>query len=295
MVRYAAGVLVVALAVTGIEPAPGQTTDGIIRLAPDLRPGTIGPAPAPNLKPPPATPPEKPKEALRLTVELSDGSRLVGEASGVKDLPLQTSFGKVIIPAGQVKSIRVREDKGTCTVRFRNKDRLSGVLNLADWGDLKLLTAVGEVKVPARLIRLCKIEPAPARKAPIGVRASGSWERSIPARAFDGDRGTDWNSGGYAPQWIEADLGAAIPLADIVLVPVQDILGPTTHEIWVSDEPIGNDRKKAKLAHTFRGETTDRQVLKFDFPKGTSARYVQIRTTQSPTWIAWYEVEVRVR
>jgi hypothetical protein len=169
------------------------------------------------------------------------------------------------------------------------------VLNLADWGDLKMLTAVGEVKVPARLIRLCKIEPAPPRKAPAGVRASGTWEQFVPQRAFDGDRGTDWNSGGYAPQWIEADLGAPTRLSDILLIPVHDIVGVTTHEVWVSDSPIGDDRSKAKLAHTFQGETTDRQPLKFDFPKGTSARYVQVRTTQSPTWVAWWEVEIRAR
>jgi hypothetical protein len=234
-------------------------------------------------------------EPLRLTVELSDGSRLVGEAGGVKDLALETNFGKVVVPAAQVESVRVRDERGTATVRFRNKDRLSGVLNLADWGDLKLLTAVGEVKVPARLIRLCTIEPAPPRKVPAGVRASGTWEQFVPKRAFDGDRGTDWNSGGYAPQWIEADMGSPTRLADILLIAVHDIVGVTTHEVWVSDEPIGDDRKKAKLVHTFQGETTDHQPLRFDFPKGTSARYVQVRTTQSPTWVAWWEVEIRAR
>ncbi len=69
----------------------------------------------------------------------------------------------------------------------------------------------------------------------------------------------------------------------------------TIHEIWVSNDPIGNDRKKAKLVHTFKGETTNLQALKFDFPKDMSARYIEVRTTQSPTWIAWWEIEIRVR
>jgi hypothetical protein len=284
MVRRAAWLLVVALAVTGLEVEAGQKVEP----AGGIESGITGP------KAPPA-PAEKPREPLRLTVELSDGSRLVGEASGLKDLALQTSLGKVTVPVAQAESIRIRDDQGTATIKFRNKDRLSGVLNVAEWGDLKMATAFGEVKVPARLIRHCAIAAAPARKVPVAVRASASWERLTPERAFDGDRGTDWNSGTYAPAWIEADLGTATPLADILLIPGQDIPGPTTHEVWLSDRPIGDDRKDARLAHTFQGDTTNRQELKFDFPKNTSARYVQVRTTRSPTWIDWYEVEIRAR
>src|SRR5262249_22326593 len=57
----------------------------------------------------------------------------------------------------------------------------------------------------------------------------------------------------------------------------------------------GHDRTKAKLAHTFQGETRDKQPLEFSFPKDQTARYVQVRTTQSPTWIAWWEIDIRVR
>jgi hypothetical protein len=61
------------------------------------------------------------------------------------------------------------------------------------------------------------------------VHPSSSWEKNItPDRAFDGNRETCWNSGGYAPAWIEADLGAPTPLANIVLIPAQDIAGATT-------------------------------------------------------------------
>src|SRR5262249_39189401 len=142
-----------------------------------------------------------------------------------------------------------------------------------------------------RLIRSCAIEAA-VRKAAVRVRASSSWETSIPEKAFDGRSDTDWNAGDYAPSWIEAELPAA-ELASIVLVPAQDIPGPTTHEIWVSDEPMGNDRTKARLVHTFDRPTQDHDRLQFDCPKGLSARYLQVRTTKSPTWIAWWEVDVR--
>jgi RNA polymerase sigma factor (sigma-70 family) len=137
------------------------------------------------------------------------------------------------------------------------------------------------------------LPPMPARQP--RVRASSSWKPSTsPDKAFDGNSEAYWNSGDYAPAWIEADLGASTPLFSIVLIPVQDILGATTHEVWVSNEPIGDDRSKAKLAHTFKGETKNAEELKFAFPKDTTARYIQVRTTQSPTWIAWQKVEIRV-
>jgi hypothetical protein len=64
--------------------------------------------------------------------------------------------------------------------------------------------------------------------------------------------------------------------------------------VWVSNEPIGEDRARAKLAHTFKGNTDSGQRLRFDFPKGRFARYVQVRTTQSPSWVGWADVELRV-
>ncbi len=144
-----------------------------------------------------------------------------------------------------------------------------------------------------------KEEPPPAEKPGPpwrgGVRGSGTWQNEIPENAFDGKRETDWNAGDYAPAWIERDLGCSPPLTGIALFPCQDIAGPTTHEVWVSDEPIGDDRTKAKLVHTFKGETTNNSLLKFDFPKEVVARYVQVRTTQSPTWVAWWEIEIRAR
>jgi uncharacterized protein (TIGR03067 family) len=156
---------------------------------------------------------------FRLTVELRDGSCLIGEAIEVKDLALQTSFGKATVPIGQIESIQFPNGNGPATVNFRNGDRLTGQINPAEWGDVKLSTVVGEIKAPASQICLCRFEPAP-RKAKISARASSSWEpNTSPDRAFDGNTDTYWNSGGYAPAWIEADLGAATPLASILLVP----------------------------------------------------------------------------
>jgi hypothetical protein len=145
---------------------------------------------------------------------------------------------------------------------------------------------------------LALLEGGPRRKAKVSAQASQSWEGNTPDKAFDGDRGTVWNAGnppGEAGQWIEADLGAVRQLGGLLLVTCQLPDGPTTHEIWVSTEPIGADRTKAKLVHTFKGQTQNGDVLRFDFPKRRSGRYVQIRTTESPSWVAWSEIELGVR
>jgi hypothetical protein len=147
------------------------------------------------------------------------------------------------------------------------------------------------------------------------IRASSSWDNNSPDRAFDGDRQTMWNAGSHAPHWIEGDLGASTELGSIALTVIQTPEGETIHEVWVADVPIGvsprpldglaievapNMRpdipsyaKHAKLAHTFKGYTKDNQRLQFDFLKKTFARFVLVRTTESPSWVAWVEIELR--
>jgi HEAT repeat protein len=140
-----------------------------------------------------------------------------------------------------------------------------------------------------------RLEAGPPRKAKVSARASATWNNEVtPDKPFNLDQPTTWNSGGYAPQWIEADLGAFSQLASIRLVITMSPDGPTTHEVWVSQEPIGEDRTKAKLAHTLNGPNRNLEAIKFDFPQGLPARYVQIRTTQSPSWVAWVAIELYV-
>jgi hypothetical protein len=76
------------------------------------------------------------------------------------------------------------------------------------------------------------------------VRACASNFEAVgpPDHAFDGNRQTVWAAGDYAPQRLEADLGAAVQLGSIQLGTTQLPAGETTHEIWVSDLPIGEDR-----------------------------------------------------
>ena len=124
------------------------------------------------------------------------------------------------------------------------------------------------------------------------VGGSGAWDNYTPEKAFLGE---GWNSGGYAPQWISADLGEVVRLSSIRLTVGQSPEGPTVHELWISEEPIGGDRAGARLVHTFRGNTKNADQLSFDFSSRTCARYVQILTTSSPSWVSWSEIKLRVR
>ena len=237
------------------------------------------------------------KKRLSVVVlDLNDGSRVVGRSASLKELRLKASFGEVSIPIEQVASLQFKDDQGTVVVRFHNSDQLTGTLDLKALGDLKVMTALGETTVPLKLVTLCKIEAAPSR-AQATARASSSGEQTDPNNPFlPLDKISRWNSGGYAPAWIEADLGKQKTLDSINLVVNQLPKGETVHEIWVSDEPIGEDRAKAKLVHTFKGETDDNQELKYTFAAGYTARYVQIRTTRNPpSWVAWHNIDLQVR
>jgi hypothetical protein len=150
-------------------------------------------------------------------------------------------------------------------------------------------------KEQGAIVKFAQLDAGPPRKAKVSARASATEKDEVaPDKAFDLDPPIGWNSGGPAPQWIEADLGTTTHLANLRLRVNQSPDGITTHEVWVSNAPIGDDLAKAKLVHTFNGHTQQLQQLKFDFPKGLAARYVQIRTTQSPSWVAWVAIEVHV-
>ncbi|MFM6224184.1 MAG: Calx-beta domain-containing protein [Dolichospermum sp.] len=124
--------------------------------------------------------------------------------------------------------------------------------------------------------------------------ASSSWtsEGALPDKAFDGSALTSWNSGNYASQWIEVDLGQEYHLYSIQLLIAQLPGGSTTHEVWVSNQSISNSYTGATLAKTFQGFTVSGDWLESDFSNSTKGRYVQVKTVESPSWIAWLEIQI---
>jgi len=128
-------------------------------------------------------------------------------------------------------------------------------------------------------------------------RASGDWRGLTPELAFDGEARKQlpyWNSGAHPLQWIEVDLGESYSIVQVKLVveqlPTQ--ASSTAHEVWVSHRPMREDLSEATLAFTFTGATRDGDWLDHELTAPVLARYVQVRTIQSPSWVAWREIQV---
>ncbi len=118
--------------------------------------------------------------------------------------------------------------------------------------------------------------------------ASASLPDSPPSNAIDGDPETIWNSGAGPAQWLQIDLGKPITVSAIRLVISQYPAGETVHQLWG-----GAEANNLTLLHEFKGFTQDPNPLEFK-PSAplTNIRYIKIVTTQSPSWVAWREIEV---
>ena len=127
--------------------------------------------------------------------------------------------------------------------------------------------------------------------------ASATWAAPgyDPAMAVDGDYYTYWNSGAFAPQWIEIDLGRTYAVTGVVLWVTMLPDGYTHHTVLTRTE----QGPEWTTAWTIEGPTADSQRLVAGLtspsadPGGpTFARYIRVVTDASPSWVAWREVEV---
>lgn len=118
--------------------------------------------------------------------------------------------------------------------------------------------------------------------------ASQSLPDQPPSNAVDGAPETQWGAGSGPQQWIEIDLPQPGTIAVIRLTVAQYPAGETVHQIWA-----GGSAEALSLVHEFHGLTADNQVLEFRPATDlTGIRVVRILTTQSPSWVAWKEIEV---
>ncbi len=86
-----------------------------------------------------------------LTVELADGSRLLGEA-GRESLPVEATYARLEIPLRDLRGIVLAGEREPAEIEMRNGDRIKGALLV---NRLELKTAFGEVSVPmGRVVRI---------------------------------------------------------------------------------------------------------------------------------------------
>jgi uncharacterized protein (TIGR03437 family) len=124
--------------------------------------------------------------------------------------------------------------------------------------------------------------------------ASNAWTGTSPGSggptlAIDGNVDTFWNSGGFAPQWIEVDLAAPSIVSGVNLIVDQSPAGPTVHDLYVQSEGGGQPQLVAELS----GTTQDQQVLTWTASKPlVGVTSIRVVTVISPSWVGWREIEI---
>jgi hypothetical protein len=117
------------------------------------------------------------------------------------------------------------------------------------------------------------------------ITASATLPDSPLNGVLDGDtEGTPWVSGDFAPQWIEFDLGEIRSFSGLRLWVDQDPSGYTRHIIYG-----GNEANPTQQLAVLEGETSWGQML--EVIGDWQVRYLRIETVDSPSWVAWLEVE----
>jgi hypothetical protein len=96
--------------------------------------------------------PDPAPATIQLTVELSDGCRLIGVPAQTS-VPIISPIGKIDVPLAQVTTMTFQDDHEGITVALVNGDRLTGVQSL---GELRMKTLFGDIAIKPVLIR--KIE-----------------------------------------------------------------------------------------------------------------------------------------
>ena len=138
-------------------------------------------------------------------------------------------------------------------------------------------------------VDLCARVAAGASPEPgSGVTASAWLDEEPPANAFDGSVETAWNSGQDPEQRIQVAFSEPRTISVIRLVVAQSPAGAVTHQIWAGPSP-----DRLTLVHEFVGSLADGDIVEIvlDTPF-TEASVVRIVTTESPSWVAWREIEL---
>lgn len=103
----------------------------------------------------------------------------------------------------------------------------------------------------------------------------------------DGDTATAWGSGGYQPASADFDVRTPQTISHIQLVVMQTPHGTTTHTVYGGPSLSS----LTALNPPITGDTSDGQVIDL-YGSWSNIRYLRVATTQSPSWVAWREINV---
>jgi len=140
-------------------------------------------------------------------------------------------------------------------------------------------------------------KPRPEEVAPesiwaVSASSDYAWPAAwiaCPSNVLDADESTLWNARAFAPAWIRFDLGPAAPcVARLELLPsMAPTEGETEHRIQ-----MGTSLSNMSTAMTLAGTCRDRDWIVCKLSQSRRARFVQILTTRSPSWVAWVRIRI---
>ena len=164
--------------------------------------------------------------------------------------------------------------------------------SLAGWREIEILSP--DLPLPSMAV-IATPQPRPSA-VPVEnrladgriIRASGATPAAPPSRAFDGQADTGWNAGTFPVAWIEIDFGHPVVPTAISLTAAQSPKGRTVHNVYGRAE----GQTTEQLLHTFDGITDGGARLSADLAAPGPIRYLRIETVTSPSWVAWFEIEV---
>ncbi|CAF0977204.1 unnamed protein product [Adineta steineri] len=145
------------------------------------------------------------------------------------------------------------------------------------------------VCIPFLATQICKTEIPISSFAE--VTASHFWD-SVGSATAQGDglvnrinstNGTYFNSGGYAPQYIQLELPGIYNISDVYLQVAQSPSGTTEHHLYV-----GSSVDNLTLATILNGATDSGQWISITYdPPLSHVQFLRLNSISSPSWISW--------
>jgi hypothetical protein len=202
---------------------------------------------------PAADAPSKP-QPIRLVLDLSDGSRIIGLPS-IDSLKLATDYSDMVVPLSLVRTLDLTGTNSLALAHFLNGDLLSGHLAATD---VSLKTLFGQVLIPISQIRQIKVTTitGPDKSMPDGLVLHYSFDDNDSATVRDlSDGGNDAKIQG-ATYTSDGKIGGALSfngdrVAAVIGNPPSLRLQNFTIMAWVKrgnvDKPSARDGEDAEL------------------------------------------------
>ncbi|GLY51186.1 glycosyl hydrolase [Lentzea sp. NBRC 102530] len=156
-------------------------------------------------------------------------------------------------------------------------------------------TLVKHVRATRTTAKLAVREADASAKLQASYTASSTNQNYGPGNAGDGNQSTYWESANNAfPQWLQADLGAAVKADRVVLKLPTGGWGARTQTLAVQGSTDGTNFTDLAPSRGYEFNPTSNSTVTIDFTAATT-RYVRLRITANTGWPAGQISEFEVQ